>query len=212
MKYHGMPSGMWLLFEASFRRNLQDVLHYSDEEARVLSKAAGAEYRAIIERLPEFERGDRFKTNIVSCAMFSAFLLQMHPLPAVEVLTDYYRESMMIPAMNLFCRIMGKRKFTKKDLEGMKKTAQFRAADRNPYSWNMDYLPYEDGSGYEARFTRCGICTLMTELGLKEAIPAMCALDYTMADAGKTSRFVREHTLALGGPYCDCGYQKAGRR
>ncbi len=212
MKYHGMPSGMWLLFEASFRRNLQDVLHYSNEEARVLSKAAGAKYRAIIERLPEFERGDRFKMNIVSCAMFSAFLLQMHPLPAVEVLTDYYRESMMIPAMNLFCQIMGKKKFTRKDIEGMVKTADFRAADRNPYSWNMDYLPYEDGSGYEARFTRCGICTLMTELGLKEAIPAMCALDYTMAEAGKTSHFVREYTLASGGPYCDCGYQKAGRR
>ncbi len=72
----------------------------------------------------------------------------------------------------------------------------------------MTFHPYEDGSGYEARFSRCGICTLMKELGLGEAIPAMCALDYAMTDAGKSSRFVWEYTLASGGPYCDCGYKK----
>ena len=35
----------------------------------------------------------------------------------------------------------------------------------SPYSWNMDFFEYEDGSGYEARFTTCGICTLMQVLG-----------------------------------------------
>ena len=30
----------------------------------------------------------------------------------------------------------------------------------------MEFLPYADGSGYEARFSRCGICTLMKVLGL----------------------------------------------
>ena len=72
----------------------------------------------------------------------------------------------------------------------------------------MDYIPYEDGSGYEARFYTCGICVLMKELGLSEYVPAMCRLDYTMAEAGKASDFVREYTLASGGPYCDCGYKK----
>jgi hypothetical protein len=36
----------------------------------------------------------------------------------------------------------------------------------------------------------------------------MRRLDYTMADASGASRFVREYTLASGGPYCDCGYKK----
>ncbi len=72
----------------------------------------------------------------------------------------------------------------------------------------MDFLPYADGSGYEARFSRCGICTLMKELGLYDLVPAMCHLDYTMADAGGACHFVREYTLASGGPYCDCGYRK----
>lgn len=83
-----------------------------------------------------------------------------------------------------------------------------RAADRKPYSWNMDFYPYPDSSGYEARFTACDICTLMRELELYDLVPAMCRLDYTMAEAGGISDFVREYTLASGGPYCDCGYNK----
>lgn len=67
---------------------------------------------------------------------------------------------------------------------------------------------YADGSGYEARFTQCGICTLMKKLGLYDLTPAMCHLDYTMSEAGGASNFVREYTLASGGPHCDCGYQK----
>ena len=48
----------------------------------------------------------------------------------------------------------------------------------------------------------------MNELGLTEQIPAMCRLDYTMSEAGGVTDFVREYTLASGGPYCDCGYRK----
>lgn len=48
----------------------------------------------------------------------------------------------------------------------------------------------------------------MKELGLEGLIPAMCRLDYTMSEAGGVTDFVREYTLASGGPYCDCGYKK----
>ena len=115
---------------------------------------------------------------------------------------------MTMTATKIFCKKGGKIKFTPKDIEGMKAAAALKAADRNPYSWNMEFLPYPDGSGYEARFTKCGICTLMRELGLFELVPAMCRLDYTMSEAGGTSDFEREYTLASGGPYCDCGYKK----
>ena len=37
---------------------------------------------------------------------------------------------------------------------------------------------------------------------------ALCHLDYTMSEAGGTTDFVRQYTLASGGPYCDCGYKK----
>ena len=208
MKYTGMPMGMWVLFKSSFREHLVSVLDFSEQEAAAITKAAKPKYREIIERLPEFEKGDRFKMNIMNCAMFSAFLLSMEKRPDVERLTAYYSRAMMTGPMRWFCRMGGKRKFSEKDIRGMKQTAALNAADRNPYSWNMEFLPYPDGSGYEARFSRCGICTLMKELGLFEFVPAMCRLDYTMSEAGGADEFIREYTLASGGPYCDCGYRK----
>ena len=101
-----------------------------------------------------------------------------------------------------------KKKFSASDIAAMKKTAAIRYADRNPYSWNMEYYEYEDGSGYEARFSKCGICALTKKLGLFDLTPALCRLDYTMSEAGGASDFVHEYTLASGGEYCDCGYKK----
>ncbi|MBQ3803578.1 MAG: L-2-amino-thiazoline-4-carboxylic acid hydrolase [Oscillospiraceae bacterium] len=211
MRYLGMPAGMWALFERSFRDRLTDVLGYGRTAAAGISKKAHGKYRELIGKLPDFEKGDRFQMNIVSCAMLAAHVLSMPSRPGVDELTAYYAAAMMTGPMKWFCRKSGKAKFSPKDMEGMKRTAAFRAADRNPYSWNMEYLPYADGSGYEARFSKCGICTLMGELGLGDLVPAMCRLDYTMSEAGGTTDFVREYTLASGGPYCDCGYKKKGK-
>ena len=208
MKYAGMPMGMWALFAGSFQKQLTNVLGYDSAAAKKVRCTAKTKYREIIRGLPEFEKGDRFQMNIVNAAMLGAFILSMPQRPAVEPLTDYYAKSMITPAMKWFCRKSGKKKFTPEDIQGMKATAALRAADRNPYSWNMDYFEYPDGSGYEGRFYKCGICTLMKELGLYDLVPAMCHLDYTMTDAGGTASFVRQYTLASGGPYCDCGYKK----
>ena len=208
MKYIGMPLGMWILFVGSFRKQLSSVYGYDPETAKAITKKAKPKYREIIGRLPELEKGDRFKMNIVNCAMLSAFLLNLPEKPTVDKTTAYYRASMMTAPMKWFCRMSGKKKFSQRDIRRMKATAALNAADRNPYSWNMEFLPYKDGSGYEARFSKCGICTLMSELGLFDFIPAMCRLDYTMSEAGGTTEFVRDHTLASGGPYCDCGYKR----
>ena len=208
MRYLGMPLGMWALFAGSFRKSLSEVYGYDPATAKEITGKARPRFKEIIRDLPEFEKADRFKMNIVNCAMLSAFLLSLPERPGVKETTEYYRVSMMTPPMKWFCRMSGKNKFSEDDVQGMRDTAAFRAADRNPYSWNMEYLPYADGRGYEARFTKCGICTLMGELGLFDLVPAMCRLDYTMSEAGGASDFVREYTLASGGPYCDCGYRK----
>ena len=117
-------------------------------------------------------------------------------------------KAMMTKPMKWFCRKSGKNKFTPKDISGMKATATLKAADLNPYSWNMEFYEYPDGSGYEGRFTKCGICVLMKKLGLYDLTPALCHLDYTMSEAGGVTDFVRQYTLVSGGPYCDCGYKK----
>ena len=208
MKYIGMPLGMWALFAGSFRRLLTVVFGYDAAAAKEIMKRAKPQYRKLIAKLPAFEKADRFQMNIVNCAMLCAYILNMPQRPDVDTLTRYYAAAMMTPVVQWAFRQSGKTQYTPKRLAGMQATADLRAADRNPYSWNMEYFPYADGSGFEARFSRCGICTLMKELGLYDLTPALCHMDYTMADAGGATTFVREYTLASGGPYCDCGYHK----
>ena len=208
MKYFGMPMGMLVLFKNSFCEQLTAVFGYGSDTAKTITQKAKLKYKEIIASLPEFEKADRFKMNIVNCAMLGAFILSMPERPDVERLTVYYADAMMTKPMKWLCRKSGKSKFTNKDIDDMKKTAALKAADRNPYSWNMDFYEYPDGSGYEGRFTECGICVLMKKLGLYDLTPALCRLDYTMSEAGGAANFVREYTIASGGPYCDCGYKK----
>ena len=174
MKYIGMPMGMWALFAGSFQKQLTVVFGYDVDTAKTITKKAKPKYREIIADLPEFEKADRFKMNIVNCAMLGAFILSMPERPDVERLTEYYAKSMMTKPMKWFCRKSGKSKFAEKDISGMKATAALKAADRNPYSWNMEFYEYPDGSGYEGRFTKCGICVLMKKLGLYDLTPALC--------------------------------------
>ena len=207
MKYSGMPFGMWLLFKKSFRKNL-NIFNIDKKESKIITKNAKLKYKEIIKKLPEFEKNDRFKMNIVSCAMFASFISNLKEKPTLEDVTKWYNKSMMTKSMKWFCKKSGKKKFTNKDIDNMKKTANLKAAERNPYSWNMEFYLYDNDKGYEARFTKCGICHLLKEEGLFEFAPAMCKLDYTMADAGGVSDFKREYTIATGGAYCDCGYYK----
>lgn len=104
-------AGMWMLFKKHFRKALVGDLGYDYTDANRITKAAKIKYREIIEKLPEFEKEDRFMTNM---------------------------------ATKIFCRMGGKKEFTDSDIEGMRKTAALRAGDRNPYSRNMEYLPYDD--------------------------------------------------------------------
>lgn len=208
MKYMGMPLGMWALFAGSFQKQLTATFGYDVQMAKAITKHAKPKYQEIIRELPEFEKADRFKMNVVNTAMLGAFVLSMPERPDVEKLTEYYADAMMTKLMRWFCRKSGRKKFTEKDIAGMKSTAALKAADRNPYSWNMEFYEYPDGSGYEGRFTKCGICVLMKKLGLYDLTPALCHLDYTMSEASGVTNFVREYTLASGGPYCDCGYHK----
>ena len=208
MKYSGMPMGMWTLFAGSFQKQLTVVLGYDTATAKSIVKKSKPKYKEIIRDLPAFEKADRFQMNIVNAAMLGAFILSMPKRPDVETLTDYYAKAMMTKPMKWFCRESGKNKFSKEDIAAMKETAALKAADRNPYSWNMEFYEYPDGSGYEARFSKCGICVLMKKLGLYDLTPAMCHLDYTMSEAGGAADFVRAYTLASGGAYCDCGYRK----
>lgn len=120
-----MPFLMWTLFKKSLGKNLATVFGLDRVQSKSVMKKAKTKYREIIFKLPEFEKGDRFKMNIVNCAVGCAVVLCMPKRPTVEELTVYYRDSMMTSTMKWFCRMSGKRKFTKKDIDGMKKQPIF---------------------------------------------------------------------------------------
>ena len=81
---------MWALFRKSFQKNLASVLNYDEAAALEIAGKAKPDYKRIIKRLPEFEKEDRFRMNIINCAMFSSFILHMHPRPLVDQLTERY--------------------------------------------------------------------------------------------------------------------------
>ena len=68
---------MWALYKRSFQKHLVSVLDLSENNAKRITAAAKPKYKAIIKKLPKFEKKDRFKMNIVNCAMFASFLLSM---------------------------------------------------------------------------------------------------------------------------------------
>ena len=71
----GNGDGHVAAVQRSFQKQLTDSLGIDAAAAKAVARRAHVRYRGIIEKLPEFEKADRFKMNIVSCAMFSAFLL-----------------------------------------------------------------------------------------------------------------------------------------
>ena len=73
-------------------------LCFDADTAKSISVEAKLRYKQIVAGLPEFERGDRFKMNIVSCALLAAFVLSMPERPNVERLTKYYAGAMMTSA------------------------------------------------------------------------------------------------------------------
>ena len=126
MKYAGMPAAMWKLFAGSFRKQLTAILGYDETAAREMIRKAKPKYKELIARLPEFEKADRFKMNIVNCAMLSAVILSMPQRPEVGPLTDFYAKSMSTAPARWAFRKSGKRQYTEKHMAGLKATADQR--------------------------------------------------------------------------------------
>ncbi len=72
MKYAGLPMAMWAAFHGSFTQHLTTEFGLTQQQAKAVKQLAKQKYRELIEKIPEFEKGDRFKMNIVNCAMLAA--------------------------------------------------------------------------------------------------------------------------------------------
>ena len=202
MKYGFIQKAMWTFYKGTFEKNLTATLNEPDPKS-VMDKAH-KKYKEILAGVDEFDKGDRFIKNIVSCAMLSAVLLSVKNKYSVEEVRAYYRNAMCENSLTKMASKSSKT-YTEKGRKKLKEQAVKSESVTNPYSWKFSVEDGETINQYTAYFYTCGICYLMTKLNLKEYIPAMCTLDYDMAAMNNTD-FKREYTLAGGGKYCDCHY------
>lgn len=206
MKYGFMPKLMWAAYKGTFKKQLTETLR--EESPGGVMKSAHKKYKEILADVDEFEKGDRFLINILSCAMLSAVLLSVKNKYMVEEVRVYYRKAMCDNFITKSAATKSK-SYTEKGRAKLKEQAKKSEKNTNPYSWKFTVEDGETINQYTATFYTCGICYLMTKLGLKEYIPAMCSLDNDMAAMNNTV-FTREYTLAGGGKYCDCHYDHKG--
>lgn len=201
-----MQKLMWAGYKGTFKKHLSETLR--EENPATVMKAAHKKYKEILSDVPEFDKGDRFLINILSCALLSSILLSVKNKYTLEEIRVYYRKAM---CENFLTKAASKKSkaYTEKGRAKLKMQAKQSESVTNPYSWKFSVEDGETINQYTAYFYTCGICYLMTKLGLKEYIPAMCTLDYDMAELNNTE-FTREYTLAGGGKYCDCHYNHRG--
>lgn len=206
MKYGFMPKLMWTVYKGTFKKQLTETLR--EESPGEVMKSAHKKYKEILADVDEFEKGDRFLINILSCAMLSSVLLSVKNKYTVEEVRAYYRNAMCENFITKSAATKSK-SYTEKGRAKLKEQAKKSEKNTNPYSWKFSVEDGKTLNQYTAYFYTCGICYLMTKLGLKEYISAMCTFDYDMAAMNNTV-FTREYTLASGGKYCDCHYDHKG--
>lgn len=208
MKYGLMPKLMWGCYQRTFKIELAKTL--SETDPKSVMKEAHKKYKEILLDVTEFDKGDRFLINILSCAMLSSVLLSVKNHYSVEEARFYYRHAM---CGNLITKIAskGSKSYSPKGREKLKEQAKRSESNLNPYSWKFSVSDGKTLNQYTAYFYTCGICYLMRKLNLQEYISAMCTLDYDMAKLNHTV-FTREQTLASGGKWCDCHYDHQGQR
>lgn len=197
-----MPKLMWTAFKGTFEKALFSELNVRDPKK--VMKSVHEDYKRILSEVDEFDPGNRFMVNILSCSMLTAVLMNLTFQPTVEQVRNYYRQAM---SGNFFMQYAAKhsKSYTVKGREALKAAAARSQETTNPYDWRFTVEDGETIHQYTATFYTCGICHLMTKWGFAEYIPAMCTFDYDMAAMNNTE-FTREFTLAGGGPYCDCHY------
>ena len=202
MKYGFIEKVMYFGYKNTFKKNLTSTL--KEDNPKQVMKKAHKKYKEILNDVDQFEKGDRFKINILSCALLSSIILSLDKKYSLEEIRAYYKNSMCDNALTKMASKKSK-SYTLKGREKLKQQARYSESNTNPYSWKFEVKDGETINQYTAYFHTCGICYLMTKLGLKEYIPAMCTLDYDMARLNNTI-FTRKYTLAENGPYCDCHY------
>ena len=214
--------GMWTLFHGSFERQLTEKFGLSAQKAKTVTAGAKPKYKEIITDLPEFEKEDRFKMNIVNCAMLGAYILNMPKRPDVETLTAYYVVCRDVTSLDEIEAMEGElflpsfRKLSRIKLINVNNPIikrllhkAFCNAKKQCDKWGdykMYVAPYDKNKPIYYEFTQCPAAEFAKAHGLEEVMPALCNPDYTGMELIH-AKLVRT-TACANGDRCDyaiCG-------
>lgn len=131
MRYGFIQRLMWTGFKGTFRKQLSKS--FDERNPAEVMKNARKKYRKILFGVDEFEKGDRFLMNILSCAMLSAVLLSTEKKYFLEEVRVYYRRAM---CGNFLMKAAAKknRAYTAKGRKLLKSQAKESEKNTNPYS------------------------------------------------------------------------------
>jgi hypothetical protein len=203
MKYGFLPKVMWFVFHGSFQKQLYIM---TVDDPKIVMKKAKVVYQTILGEIPEFDKNDRFISNILNAAMLAAIYLNLKEKPNLDDITMYYHKAMNENVV-MKCFMKKQNKYSEKAQSKLVQQAKASQTKTNPYTWKFRYEAGPDINSFSTYFDTCGICYLFQKLGISEITPAMCTYDYDMAKLGG-SVLTRQYTLAKGGPCCDFHYQK----
>lgn len=137
MRYGLMQRAMWAAFQKSFKAAIHTVLDENDADGVIRREK---KYREILNSVDEFDKGSRFLTNILSCAMLSAVLLCTEKRYDVETVCIYYKTAMDNKIMRKAAA--SERNYTEKGRARLKAFAEKSQGITNPYDWKFTV---EDG-------------------------------------------------------------------
>ena len=105
MKYGFIQKLMWAGYKGTLKKQLSEALRESHPKA--VMKEAHKKYKEILADVTEFEKGDRFLINILSCALLSSILLSVKNKYTLEEVRVYYRGAM---CDNFLTKVASKKK------------------------------------------------------------------------------------------------------
>lgn len=202
MKYNMMARLFWAVFSGGFKRELKNTLDIPN--AAVVMKNARKKYKEMLESIQPLGRKTRFSSILYLASILGSVYISLENKPNIEKMTTYVRESLMNNKI-LLKSIISEQNFTVEGQESLRREAEISMTDDNPYLWKFTFEPGRNLMEFTTTFFTCGVLYLYQKWNIGELTPAMCRLDYDMAEANN-SIFTREQTLAGGGEYCDCHY------
>jgi hypothetical protein len=187
--------------------------HYSGELVDTVLKESRREYEALIPMIPDIGgKKNPSETNLIKSAQSLALYraLKSHGKTAGEAgrLIYEFVEAQLNSLPRWILLLLGRWRFTRYNLNKLKKQAVESQKRRYPEDWVFTFL---DGDGKEFDFGRdyseCAIYKFLHAQGADELVPYLCRTEFAVSRAFGMG-LVRTMTIAEGGKKCDPRFKR----